>query len=71
MDHIIRRLETIHRALRAAPEGFGRDPRIAEAVAGCLRELHAIAAQAAGGPDGPRSRLRLVDAAPPALQRLH
>lgn len=69
MDHIIRRLETIHRALRAAPERFGRDPRMTEAVADCLRELHAIAAQSTDSPDGSRARLRLVDGGPPAFQR--
>jgi hypothetical protein len=71
MDQIIRRLETIHRALRAAPESFGDDPRIAEAVADCLRELHAIAAQASDDMDFARPRLRLIDCAPPApLHRL-
>ncbi len=72
MDQIIRRLETIHRALRNAPEGLGCDPRIAEAVAGCLRELHAIAAQAAEeNVDNARRRFRLIDGAVPAKSRLH
>jgi hypothetical protein len=47
MEHIIRRLEAIHRALRTAPASFGGDARVTEAVAGCLRQLHAIAAQSA------------------------
>jgi hypothetical protein len=58
LEQIIQRLETIHRALSAGTES-GCDPRLAEAVAGCLRELHAIAAQSA---DEAR-RLRLIAAA--------
>jgi hypothetical protein len=61
MEQIIRRLEAIHRALRAAPD-CDEDARVAEAVAGCLRRLHAIAAQDAA------ERPRLVDGAP---RRLH
>lgn len=61
MDQIIRRLETLHRALRAAPENARDAPRIAEAVAACLRDLHAIAAQAADDADRARPRLRLID----------
>ena len=63
MDQIIRRLETLHRALRAAPESAGDAPRVAEAVAACLRDLHAIAAQAAEDADRARPRLRLVEGA--------
>ena len=69
MDQIIRRLETIHRALRNVPEGRGCDPRVAEAVAGCLRELHAIAAQAAQ--DDARRRFRVVEGAAPSKSCLH
>ena len=63
MDQIVRRLETLHRALRAAPENACDAPRVAEAVAACLRELHAIAAQAAEGADRAGPRLRLIDGA--------
>jgi chemotaxis regulatin CheY-phosphate phosphatase CheZ len=69
MDQIIRRLETIHRALRNAPESLGCDPRVAEAVAGCLRELHAIAAQTIR--EDSRRRLRVVEGVAPAKARLH
>jgi hypothetical protein len=55
MDQIIHRLETIHRARRAAPQSYGCDPRVAETVAACLRELHAVAAQSVG--EGPRLRV--------------
>ena len=44
MEHIIRRLEAIHRALRTAPPDLAGDSRVTEAVARCLRQLHAIAA---------------------------
>ncbi len=71
MDNLIRRLEIIHRALRAAPQPFDRDPRMAEAVADCLRELHAIAAQSTDRRDDAQPRLRLVDAALRAQHRLH
>jgi hypothetical protein len=43
MEHIIRRLEAIHRALRTAPADLAGDSRVTEAVACCLRQLHAIA----------------------------
>ncbi len=68
MEHIIRRLEAIHRALRTAPAGCGGNSRVTEAVAGCLRQLHAIAAQSAGD-DPAEARLRLIRraAAAPAL----
>ena len=46
MEHIIRRLEAIHRALRTAPASLEGDSRVTEAVARCLRQLHAIAATA-------------------------
>jgi hypothetical protein len=46
MEHIIRRLEAIHRALRTAPASLAGDSRVTEAVACCLRQLHAIAATA-------------------------
>ena len=71
MDQIIRRLETIHRALRNAPESLGCDPRVAEAVAGCLRELHAIAAQGAEEGEDAQRRFRLIDCAAPAKSRLN
>jgi hypothetical protein len=61
MEQIIRRLEAIHRAVRAAPD-CAEDARVAEAVVGCLRRLHAIAAQGATEPP------RLVDVTP---RRLH
>jgi hypothetical protein len=63
MDQIVRRLETLHRALRAAPENAGDAPRVAEAVAACLGDLHAIAARAAQDADRARPRLRLIDGA--------
>jgi hypothetical protein len=47
--------------LRAAPD-YDDDPRVAEAVAGCLRRLHAIAAQSAD------ERPRLINV---TQQRLH
>jgi hypothetical protein len=59
MDILIRRLEALHRLLRATPGAAGRDPRIVEAVANCLRELHAIAAQSAEASEN--MHLRLVD----------
>jgi hypothetical protein len=63
MDQIVRRLESLHRVLRAAPENACDAPRVAEAVAACLRDLHAIAAQAAEDADRARPRLRLIDGA--------
>ena len=53
MEQIIRRLEAIYRTVRAAPHcdddvRCNQDARVAEAVAGCLRRLHAIAGQASG-----------------------
>lgn len=50
MDQIIRRLEAIYRAARSAPYcdddvRRNEDARVAEAIAGCLRRLRAIAAQ--------------------------
>jgi hypothetical protein len=50
IEQIVRRLEAIYRALRAAPYRedevrLSEDTRVAEAVAGCLRRLRAIAAQ--------------------------
>jgi len=61
MQQVIDRLEAIHRALRNAPKSYRCDPGVADSVAICLRELHAIAAQSVG--DGPASgpRLRLID----------
>jgi len=60
MEKIINRLETIHRALRNAPIQGRRDMQVADSVALCLRELHAIAAQARGSV-GRRPSLRLID----------
>jgi hypothetical protein len=58
MEKIINRLEAIHRALRNAPIQGRRDALVAESVALCLRELHAIAAQARGDAQaGPSLRL--------------
>ena len=68
MDHIIRRFEAIHRALRTAPASSGGDSRVTDAVAGCLRQLHAIAAQSADAGPAPEARLRLIDGQP---RRLH
>ncbi len=68
MEHIIRRLEAIHRALRTAPASPGDDSRVTDAVAGCLRQLHAIAAQSAEADPAPAARLRLIDGPP---RRLH
>ncbi len=65
MEQIVRGLEEIYRALRAASEYSGNDPRIAGAVATCLRDLHAIAAQAPN--DGPARRFRLIDCSAPPL----
>ena len=68
MEHIIRRLEAIHRALRTAPASLEGDSRVTEAVARCLRQLHAIAAQSAdrsGDGSAPSSDQRA--GAPPAL----
>jgi hypothetical protein len=56
MDQLIRRLENIHRALRAAPPHWQCDPRVADGVALCLRELHAVAAREAP-PQAPRLRV--------------
>jgi hypothetical protein len=61
MEQIIRHLEAIYRALRAAPD-YDEDTRVAEAVAGCLRRLHAIAAQSSD------ERPRLIDV---TQRRLH
>jgi hypothetical protein len=60
MQHIIRRLEAIHRALRTAPEGLASDSRVTEAVARCLCQLHAIAAQAADADPAMEARLGLI-----------
>jgi hypothetical protein len=60
IEQIIRRLEAIYRALAAAPDD-DEDARVAEAVAGCLRRLHAIAAQ------GADRRLHLVEIDPRSL----
>jgi hypothetical protein len=68
MEHIIRRLEAIHRALWTAPAGCGGDSRVTEAVAGCLRQLHAIAAQSADGDPAREARLHLVEG---PSRRLH
>jgi hypothetical protein len=63
MEKIINRLETIHRALRNAPIQGRSDALVANSVALCLRDLHAIAAQAhAGGRRRPS--LRLIDCEP-------
>ena len=67
MEHIIRRLEAIHRALRTAPARLEGDSRVTEAVARCLRQLHAIAAQSA---DDPAREARLRPIKGPA-RRLH
>ena len=48
---------------RAAPEPSFADSRIADTVADCLRDLHAIAAQAAGSDPAQRRLLRLIDGA--------
>ncbi len=66
MEQIIHRLEAIHRALRNAPKTYRCDPRVADLVALCLRDLHAIvAAQALGETrtlgETPAPRLRLID----------
>ena len=63
MEKIINRLETIHRALRNAPIQGRRDMQVADSVALCLRELHAIAAQTCGRV-GRKPSLRLVDCEP-------
>jgi hypothetical protein len=68
MEHIIRRLEAIHRALRTAPASLAGDSRVTEAVAGCLRQLHAIAAQGADADPAMEARLRPIKG--PA-RRLH
>jgi hypothetical protein len=68
MEHIIRRLEAIHRALQTAPASFAGDPRVTEAVARCLRHLCAIAVQSSADDGTLEARLRLI-AAPPC--RLH
>jgi hypothetical protein len=61
MQQVIHRLEAIHRALRNAPKSYRCDPRVAESVAICLRELHAIAAQSSWDNGGSGHRLRLID----------
>lgn len=61
MDKIINRLETIHRALRNAPIKGRRDALVADSVALCLRDLHAIAAQARADGRSRRPSLRLID----------
>jgi hypothetical protein len=63
MDQIVRRVEILHRALSAEPERSCGETRLAEAVAACLRDLHAIAARAANDADPARSRPRLIDCA--------
>jgi hypothetical protein len=68
MEHIIRRLEAIHRALRTAPTSFGGDPRVTEAVAGCLRQLRAIVAQSPEVDPAREARLRLIEG---PSRRLH
>ncbi len=69
MDNLIRRLEALHRQLRAAPGEAGYDPRIVEAIANCLRDLHAIAAQSTEASADPR--LRLVESGFALHQVLH
>ncbi len=64
MEQLVRSLETIHRALSAAADSDD-DPRLTEAVATCLRDLHGIAAQAPN--DGPARRFRLIDCSAPPL----
>ena len=61
MDTIIDRLEAIHRTLRYAPVKDRRDVQVADSVALCLRELHAIAAQARVADRPRRPVLRLID----------
>jgi hypothetical protein len=61
MEKIINRLEAIHRALRTAPIQGRRDMLVADSVALCLRDLHAIAAQASVGDHARRPSLRLID----------
>jgi len=63
MEQLVRRLERIDRALRASPDSFGCDPRVAEAVGSCLREWRAIAVQRAECAVDARARLRLIDCA--------
>jgi hypothetical protein len=60
MDQLILRLETIHRGLRNSSQKLQRDRHIAESVAGCLRDLHTIAAQRADRTEDAWPRLRLV-----------
>jgi hypothetical protein len=73
MEKIIHRLEAIHRALRTAPVQGRRDALVADSVALCLRDLHAIAAQISAGDAPARAHLRLVDCesppAPPAPRK--
>lgn len=71
MDRLIRRLESMHRALRAGPPTHASDARVAESIASVLRELHGIAARGQGmAAESPR--LRLVDrASPEGGTRLH
>ncbi|MCW2284599.1 hypothetical protein M2323_002486 [Rhodoblastus acidophilus] len=64
MEKIINRLEAIHRALRNAPIQGRRDMQVADSVALCLRELHAIAAQASAGDRVRGPSLRLIDCTP-------
>jgi hypothetical protein len=61
MEKIINRLEAIHRALRNAPIQGRRDMLVADSVALCLRDLHAIAAQASAADLARRPSLRLID----------
>jgi len=65
MEQRVRCLEVIQRALRAAPQNSGGDPRITEAVADCLRDLRAIAAQAADDDNPARPHLRLIECVAP------
>lgn len=62
MEQIVHRLENLYRFLRAAPQNACVAPGVAEAVAACLRDLHAIAAQTAEL-NPARPRLRLIDCA--------
>jgi hypothetical protein len=61
METIIDRLEAIHRALRNAPTQDWRDARVADSVALCLRDLHAIVAQERADGRPQRPVLRLID----------
>jgi hypothetical protein len=63
MEEIIDRLEAIHRALRTAPAQAKRDALVADCVALCLRDLHAIVAQSRTGGQVQPPSLRLIDCA--------